>query len=1759
MSSPIVVTGSTTVISVRARDFTYAEGNTAVVLLSSIHSFGRMVTIFDEDGVLGTGKNIHISTTKNVNLDSGINPGVPGADWYVDLTTKNASISVFPRTLSNSPEFRVQWVLPQTVISGGLSNTNNVILSGTNFNANKAQLISVSTNLLVHGSTISATPFYALGHIRTSRTGDSLTVPALQSFTTSTANVTVATIVVPSIVSIELASYGIGNTNSVQASTFSTMQTSVSTLQIRTLGFVDNITGNPSYLINSNSSTFWNQQLIPKETNIIFSTTLLIYSTTLPMFDISQGLSSISTIIPASISSFNGSVGFSSYSTAFIDYVLSINYGPGVSSLSTSVSKGLSSLITAPAISTLSTTISRGLSTVITAPGLSSLFLRFGNTISTLASGPGLSSFSTAMSLGLSTVNATIAFSNVSTLYSFGISDISLHTGLSSLSTAIGPIFSSLYAGDGISSLSSFVYSSLSSLFVAPGISSINQTALSYFSNLNSPAGISSLSTVMSSLSTYSVSQGLSSLSTVFSLGISTVSVKGGLSSISTTFAAGFFNVAGAQGVSSISTILPLVISSLNTSQGASSLFQFIRNQFSTNSDQQGISSLSSVISSNLSSVVAAGSASFNYPAILTTQIIATSSVQLLDSTMSYNVSRNIYSTLFLSANILYIGLDPLDNFVVQSNGRSVTSVSSFYTNIVGMLSTASLVGTSLIINNTRDFGISSFASTVSTQQFVANSFLTSSITFKASPVQLSLYLSNTSVLYNASTISEFTAYGASSLSTTIYSGISSFSNIMILQTSSASTSVSMGLSTLNFGPGLSTLSTIISQASTVNFFPGISTKNINVSTGLICTISSFGPISSYLLVNNRLVTSTLVTSTIFASNATIGVLNLANSYISSFNFVKNTALTVCSISTFVTGNGISTGNITIYGSNVSSFMSNLFVNKESFFSSLVVSTIYLPNLYATSGPAYAPLFLSANNTLWFNSNNVANAGDPNNLSLFMNVLSTPGLYASTILTSSLNTNPFIKTDRIATFESVEITQNPNSIWNRTIYRTTIAGTNDVVQYSYDGLNWLDTNWNQTTRFTSDQFFTKPSYNGVYWLIGAPTQTTAGPDLNNSVLYSPDGLSYYALENGQFSNQSINPTWNGQYWLAGDAPASIPSPVQTILCSFDGLIWQKATTGGFSAGANNFAWNGFMWVGVGGVDNGSPSCNVQYSYDGLNWYNGSGLMPENTAQTVCWNGTLWTVGGKQFASFTYSYDGMNWSLGNFPGYAQNMCNVVNDIRWNGKIFVAVGQFSNELFPTVKGTTILNSLDGINWNFINNCNADILSGLASGVDWNGEKWVACGCNFTDITINYAYSYNGQDWTVGPSEIGSAASNWGQRIGFSSNALPAIETTTLKIHTASHGYIPMYLTSTNQWQVLPSSIVMNNNFVINKEPNTDRRVGIKTLFPQCTLDINGTMQTNSSTFFSSIVIGSSINYVPKFEFTAIGSTFTNHLTINTPAGLPRCGPLDVYSPSMPIMYRQAPNPNISSFTSTLTSIAGVNAGPITLFPIIGVGSADSNSLYWVWNNASQVSSYYYRLSGTPLTFTGQHAVYVSSTSITQSNISSYAGLIVKSVDQGYLSYNMNSKLNTGSNAITSTEALPIVDLTRSDMQPGVFGVLSDMPNTDMTINFSSITSAYSNSPGFTNNLYGRLLVNSLGDGALWVTNINGNINSGDFLCSCSIPGHARKQDDNGMYNYTVAKATMSCDFDIRSSNYRCETIEWNASSFFRAFVGVTYHCG
>ena len=86
----------------------------------------------------------------------------------------------------------------------------------------------------------------------------------------------------------------------------------------------------------------------------------------------------------------------------------------------------------------------------------------------------------------------------------------------------------------------------------------------------------------------------------------------------------------------------------------------------------------------------------------------------------------------------------------------------------------------------------------------------------------------------------------------------------------------------------------------------------------------------------------------------------------------------------------------------------------------------------------------------------------------------------------------------------------------------------------------------------------------------------------------------------------------------------------------------------------------------------------------------------------------------------------------------------------------------------------------------------------------------------------------------------------------------------------------------------------------------------------------------------------------------------------------------------------------------------------------------------------------------------------------------------------------------------------------------------------------------------------MINSVGEGGLWVCNVNGSLKNGDFIVSSSISGYGMRQDDNMYYNYTVAKITCDCDFDLSSKVYRCEEFEYRNLKYRKAFVGCVYKC-
>tara|TARA_B110001450_G_scaffold186289_1_gene174290 strand:+ start:94 stop:1041 length:948 start_codon:yes stop_codon:yes gene_type:complete len=154
-----------------------------------------------------------------------------------------------------------------------------------------------------------------------------------------------------------------------------------------------------------------------------------------------------------------------------------------------------------------------------------------------------------------------------------------------------------------------------------------------------------------------------------------------------------------------------------------------------------------------------------------------------------------------------------------------------------------------------------------------------------------------------------------------------------------------------------------------------------------------------------------------------------------------------------------------------------------------------------------------------------------------------------------------------------------------------------------------------------------------------------------------------------------------------------------------------------------------------------------------------------------------------------------------------------------------------------------------------------------------------------------------------------------------------------------------------------------------------------------------------------------------------------------------------------------------------------------------------------------------------FTGQHRNIVT---IIPSSIESCIGLIVSANNNENIK--VQGGVERGLNAIEINETLPLLSITNTAKDKSVFGVISGSEDPDSRVNkVGRVSNYYDKESGDD-----RVIINSLGEGALWITNANGPLESGDYITSSHIPGYGMKQDSDFLANYTVAKITMNCDF-------------------------------
>ena len=218
-------------------------------------------------------------------------------------------------------------------------------------------------------------------------------------------------------------------------------------------------------------------------------------------------------------------------------------------------------------------------------------------------------------------------------------------------------------------------------------------------------------------------------------------------------------------------------------------------------------------------------------------------------------------------------------------------------------------------------------------------------------------------------------------------------------------------------------------------------------------------------------------------------------------------------------------------------------------------------------------------------------------------------------------------------------------------------------------------------------------------------------------------------------------------------------------------------------------------------------------------------------------------------------------------------------------------------------------------------------------------------------------------------------------------------------------------------------------------------------------------------------------------------------------------------------------------------------------------NANQLIWSHNGAGQNGGWIQSTTnGVNQMFTGQHRNIPAVGDVT--DYMTKIGYIVSSNGTIQNVPPGEGPENHEVNRPNINESLPRVKLSNTANDKKVYGVISELEDpessgrTFMNGNFGSIMEKAEGDS--------RLIINSLGEGAIMVCNINGNLENGDYITTSVVEGIGMKQDDDLLHNYTVAKIVQDCNF-TNNQQYMIGSITHNGVTYSTALVGCTYHCG
>jgi hypothetical protein len=1533
----------------------------------------------------------------------------------------------------------------------------------------------------------------------------------------------------------------------------------------------------------------------------------------------SYGLSSLSTAVTRASTIYNANPGLSSLSSAIANFdtlispttissmndtfssnISSLDSSQGVSSLSTSISLGLSSFVSfntstlktylntsmsslaeGPVISTLLTTFDRALLDV-TDVAVGNLYSTVIKSLSTTQCTPLVSTLSTTITQGGLNLNFSSLISTVSTAAAIGFSSLGNGDAISTISTALALGFNNVATGPGVSSLSTTLSRGLNTVNIkttAFNVSTLSTLIGPSISTLSGqPAQISSFSSLTRNISTTIYDPTVSSLLAVLQSAASSVALTTGLSSLVQEFGYDWSTVVGGPSLSSLSSVLgngvltstgPQIPSTLFFSTLFTSSFglqtnwpnapriygeMYVSNGiFLLNGNYPQItgSALGNPSSISTQKVTVNMTANFLSTITMTGSLasayIQASSISITTSTIAR--STNSYSLTFMDVlnnnpytlrvdnNILYWN----NSNVFNTDGPGVSSLSS----LIGPFFSSVALYPSLFA--TMSTGLSTMGSNVGSVSTLYADYL-------KMPTTANIQIGVSTFLMNS-----ISSLVVSTLTTTNATVLSTF--VSTLQTSSITLQT---LGSLPTNPGNSyVMASTISTGSIIN--------NMYVTTLRASSLSTnfdfAGQIQASTVVARGLNASNLVTNSLNASTLllreTTGVpgSNFYPLYSLNSNLYYNSTVYQAN-NTYI--------DLTLHSLNVSSLIpqapATLYASSMSF-----TGKVQADRLRVTQSTNGAGIFLAVEGgTL----NGTTGQGR---------------LYSSYdgITWSQVTPSQNSWVGRATNDGAFQGSYHYRIAWNgeyaiaysRTAYDAGNSGQSNAI--SYDGINWspIPRTGGGLIPLTQASIL----WDGGKWWKFIFQSNNGASLIENGTYTSPDGFS-----------------WTPYTWNLSDT-SYVPSPF------INGLAGLNVA----SQYISGVEYNGTTMVNYNNVPNTNSNGAIAFSddlqnarsllqggvskrafseleinpapwSDGYAWYFQNQAGPCNAVVKIYpWRNGTTAIAQTDSGYIQYANTPSDF---NFTGGTYLM----GAGAYNGQMHVA-GQCAAATSPINPLSNLVYSYDGINWKQCKSPTAP--SGSVRSLVYAKDKWVCGVTGGSNGSPSIYYSYDGINWqpatgspaTTQNQQFNSYLGSGIEQIIFLSNVKPSVDFMGIRLYNNPEGFSWTNPVSREQKiHAFNSSFMLHNSLYVNTSlDGKSLNVGLCNVKPSTALHLGpgASMYTYALQTSSIYVLPSTTTttetVLPLSTYNTYvhTSTFLQNFFAGTGVNNGGTGPFTLFGPNALIRHQYGGDSLTLGSPSNVANFLNACGSSNAVIPPSIFTLSTGMTVYYRSGGTNYRRSYQQIGS----LFTGQHPVqsldisgavvrsqstFVTSNALGQPSTffstieTDYTGFLVSSADEGYLSIYGGGKQLIGSKAIHIVEALPKVRFTAIDRDPAVFGVITNNKNQQFA---SDGSYALDSDTNWGNDLHGRVRVNSSGEGALWVINLNGSIENGDYLCGSVVPGYARKQDEPEMYNFTVAKATMSCDFSLNTDKYRCEEITYNGKTYRRAFIGVTYHCG